>query len=54
VAPRVIALPLSREISSYVEESDIPMGSPGGYWTGEGLVATSSVAEATLYVAAQK
>jgi hypothetical protein len=26
-----------REISSYVEESDIPMGSPGGYWTGEGL-----------------
>jgi hypothetical protein len=50
MAPRVIALPLSREISSYVEESDIPM-SPGGYWTGEGLVATSSVAEATLYVA---
>ena len=28
---------LSREISSYVDESDIPMGSPGGYWTGEGL-----------------
>jgi hypothetical protein len=27
------------------------MGSPEGYWTGEGLVATSPVAEATLYVA---
>jgi hypothetical protein len=51
VAPRVIALPLSREISSYLEESDIPMGSPGDTGRAKAWVATLSVAEATLYVA---
>ena len=43
--------PLSREISVATSRKATSDGSPGGYWTGEGLGATSSVADATLYVA---
>ena len=34
---RALAIPLARESSSYLDESDIPLGSPAGYWSGEGL-----------------